>query len=144
MFDDSLLPPPADITAEWTVHAQLTISHGNNNGAGENVNGNDPAAAAAATPSNCHRENVTFVAAASADDGLLPPTDAPNCCPGHNSKATVTAAPASGQQSQPLRVVYKWSSDDLRAAGCHRQGSFSGAREQRVSCGFPAYIQSTT
>lgn len=119
MSDQSPLSPPADITAEWTVHAQLTISRSND------------ATTTATSPSNYHhRENITFLPAGpTAEDAA----SATNCCGRHHAETPTNGGTKQQPQPEPVRVVYKWNSEDLKAAGCHRQASFSGATEQRVS-----------
>lgn len=95
---DIPLSPPAEITAEWTVHAQLTIVRG------------DPRAKSPAAPDD-NRESVlrrngdcneqTESPAASLITGNAP--DAPR-------------PPMTSTADRPLRVVYKWSTDDLKAS----------------------------
>lgn len=80
--------PAADITAEWTVHAQLTIVRGGSEA------------------KQRHSENVSFESHTT-----------------NGADADGDNGPAPGTGGQPVRMVYKWSSDDLKATGCQRQRS---------------------
>lgn len=105
---DPTLSPPAEITAEWTVHAQLTIVRG------------DPRSKSPNAPEN--RESVPIR----------------NGCAQHSSPASLDADTSPGAAATtmtstgvvgndgPLRVVYKWSTDDLKSACRSSSGDRNG------------------
>lgn len=102
-------PPLAEITAEWTVHAQLTIVRG------------DPRlkSPTAATPDN-NRESVLM-----RSDGNQHIGCSEQCAPaslgvGNSDASTLIAGDG------PLRVVYKWSTDDIMKTGSGGAGGTNG------------------
>lgn len=89
------LSPPAEITAEWTVHAQLTIVRSQQN-APENRD-------SVLRRNGCSEQ--TSPSSFGADNS-------------HDATTSETTTSTGNVGSDgPLRVVYKWSTDDLKA-GC--------------------------
>ena len=107
-------PPPSEITAEWTVHAQLTLS-------------SVPSASSASTTSNNNSSSRP-------SDVVPPPSEGctegePGSVPGRNpggdgadsnlptpppppAAASATSSSNSGAVGNPVKVVYKFSTAD--------------------------------
>lgn len=104
---DTSLSPPAEITAEWTVHAQLTI-----------VRGDALSKSPTATAPDQDRESVLRRNNGCNEQPTSPASfgvgNSPDALP---KTMTSTGGFGGADGDGPLRVVYKWSTDDLKA-GC--------------------------
>uniref|UniRef100_A0A182K6G0 protein kinase C n=1 Tax=Anopheles christyi TaxID=43041 RepID=A0A182K6G0_9DIPT len=117
-------PPPAEITAEWTVHAQLTLSSvspstsacttSNNNG---RPSDGVPAPPSASTAERCTEgeqkstgRNHPSTGGDGPDSYLLSPPPPPP--PSHPTVTSATSSSSTSAVGNPVKVVYKFSTAD--------------------------------